>query len=66
MQVIGPNVLHYRKEAGMTQTDLADAIGMSGRPYICEIEQARNCPSVPALFALADALGVPVIWLLAV
>ena len=57
-QAVGRNVREWRHERGMTQAQLAEAIGVSGRPYICEVEKGRNCPSLPALYAIAVALKV--------
>ena len=56
---MGLNEAFYRSFTGYTQEELAEACGMS-RTYISKVE-APNMVSVislPALFRLADVLGV--------
>lgn len=48
-----------RRHRRMTQDRLAAAASLS-RPYLAEIEAGRKRGSVPALQALAEALGVRV------
>lgn len=52
----GKRVVELRKQAGMTQEDLA---GLSGfdRTYISGVENAKRNVSLTALFKLAGALG---------
>ena len=47
-----------RKHRGMTQSDLAQAAGLS-RPYLTEIETGKKDGSIPALKAIAAALQIP-------
>jgi transcriptional regulator with XRE-family HTH domain len=46
-----------REQAGLTQQQLADRVGMS-RFGIAQFEQGRNKPSLESAVALAEALGV--------
>ncbi len=46
-----------RKHRGMTQSNLAEASGIS-RPYLTEIETGRKDGSIRALKAIAGALDV--------
>ncbi len=53
-----------RKDRGLTQQELADAVGLS-RPYLTEMEKGRKPGSVKTLRALANALSVDTRHLLA-
>jgi len=55
---IGLNILHYRKEQGLTQEQLAEMTNYS-RNHIQKIETAVSVPSVDALLDIAEALGIP-------
>lgn len=55
--MLGFNVRRYRKERGMTQSELADKIGVA-QSFVGLIERDERQPSTKTLFALADALGV--------
>lgn len=57
MNTIGENIKKYRKLAKMTQEELAEKIG-ANRVTIARYENGNYLPSVPAIHALADALGV--------
>lgn len=52
------NLQKIREDQNMSQQDLADATGIR-RAYVGLLERGR-AGSVPAAFAIADALGVPV------
>lgn len=56
---IGLNILHYRKEQGLTQEALAEMTGYS-RNQIQRVETAYSKPSVGILLDISEALGVPV------
>lgn len=47
----------YRHDAGLTQEDLAEKVGVS-RVYIGYVEQGRNTPSLEILGKIAKALKV--------
>ncbi|RJR29360.1 XRE family transcriptional regulator [Candidatus Microgenomates bacterium] len=54
-RVLGSRVRRARKEAGLTQEDLAYKIGVS-RVYMGFIEQGRNVPSLEILEKIARVL----------
>jgi transcriptional regulator with XRE-family HTH domain len=56
---IGRRVAAHRAERGMRVSDLARAIGASSS-LVSQIERGRSRPSVSTLFAIAEALAVPV------
>ncbi len=56
---IGLNVLHYRKEQGMTQLQLAEKCDIS-RTYMQKIETAATSCSLDTLIDIADALKIPI------
>lgn len=58
---IGLKISYYRKLAGMTQEELAEACDLSAG-YLAQLE-APNCffcPSLKTLFTIAEILNVPV------
>ena len=55
---IGLNILHYRKEQGMTQMQLAEKCNIS-RTYIQRIETAASSCTLNTLIDIADALNIP-------
>lgn len=59
MASIGEKIRNARKDAGMTQTELAQKTSLS-RSYIGDIEKDRYNPSVATLQAIAKATNVPV------
>ena len=59
MTSIGKKIRDARKNAGMTQVELAKATNLS-RSYIGDIEKDRYNPSVSTLQAIAKATNVPV------
>lgn len=59
MTSIGMKIRNARKDAGLTQAELAKKTSLS-RSYIGDIEKDRYNPSVATLQAIADATGVPV------
>lgn len=56
---IGLNILHYRKEQGLTQMQLAEMTGYS-RNQIQRVETAASTPSVAILYDISEALNVPI------
>lgn len=63
MSSIGENIRKARKEAGLTQMELAKKTSLS-RSYIGDIEKDRYNPSVATLQTIAAATNVPVEQLL--
>ncbi len=55
---IGLNILHYRKEQGMTQEQLAEKVGIS-RNHMQRIETATASCTLDTLIAIANALKIP-------
>lgn len=56
-RIIGDNVRRLRLEKGLTQTALAERIGVSF-VHINRVEMGKAAPSAELLFALADVLMV--------
>lgn len=54
---VGTLIMTHRKARGMTQEELANALGKS-RPQIANIEAGRSSFDVRQLREYADALGV--------
>lgn len=57
VQLLGENVRHHRKLAGMSQEELSLEAGMK-RSYVSDLERGTRNPSVRALGRLADALRI--------
>ena len=55
---IGLNILHYRKEQGLTQMQLAEKCNIS-RNYMQRIETAASACTVNTLIDIAEALNIP-------
>ncbi len=55
---IGLNILHYRKEQGMTQAQLAEKTDLS-RNYVQRIETAASSCTLDTLIDIAEALNIP-------
>lgn len=56
---IGLNILHYQKEQGLTQLQLAEMTGYS-RNQIQRVETAAAAPSIAILYDISEALNVPI------
>ena len=58
---LGLTISYYRKLKGLTQSELAQNVGLS-RTHISNIEapQVKTSLSLERLFDIADALDVPV------
>ena len=59
LEKIGKNICKIRKQQQLLQIDLAVTVGID-RAYLSEIENGRTNVSVNVLYAIADALGVPI------
>ncbi len=53
---IGSNVKKYRIKASISQTELAEKVGVS-QPMICKIEKGIKVPAMPLGKAIAEVLG---------
>lgn len=60
LAAIAATVRKARKEAGITQADLADLAGTSERT-IRAIETAGGNPSLAAVVAVANAVGIHIV-----
>jgi transcriptional regulator with XRE-family HTH domain len=60
---LGARVRSLRQEIDLTQETLAWECDLA-KPYLSQIESGKRLPSLGALFALADRLGVDVTDLL--
>jgi transcriptional regulator with XRE-family HTH domain len=56
-KLVGRNALRLRKEAGLTQEQLAERSGLS-QQYLSKLESGKRNPTVVTLYELATALGV--------
>lgn len=57
MQIIATNITNYRKAKGITQKQLAEAIGIS-QSSMTEYMKLRTAPSFGVIQKLADYFGV--------
>lgn len=55
---IGSNIRKYRKQAGLTQTELGIQADLT-RERIIQIERGLGAPSMLKLFMIAEALKIP-------
>ncbi len=56
-EIIGRNITKYRKQAGMTQAQLAELIGVS-TAFISRVERGQKIMKVQTLYETAPALHV--------
>lgn len=56
---VGLNIAYYRREQNITQEALAEMVGIS-RLHLSRIENASVSASLSIIFAIADALSIPV------
>src|SRR5690349_12812721 len=59
-ETVGQIIAHYRREAGLTISDLAKETGLS-KSYLSELESGNGSaqnPSAKTLYVIAKALGV--------
>lgn len=54
---IGPAIRHYRKEAGLTQADLAERVGIT-REYLSRLEQGHESEQLRRVLGVLKELGV--------
>lgn len=53
-------LLEARKEAGMTQSELANKIG-ADKSYISRVERGITIPSISAFYRMVSAMGLTVV-----
>jgi transcriptional regulator with XRE-family HTH domain len=56
-KLVGRNARRLRREAGLTQEQLAERSGLS-QQYLSDLERGKLNPTVVTLYELATALGV--------
>jgi transcriptional regulator with XRE-family HTH domain len=56
-KLVGRNAARLRKEAGLTQEQLAERCGLS-QQYLSKLEQGKRNPTVVTLYEIAQGLGV--------
>jgi len=56
-KALGKRIQRYRKQADLTQEELAEKVGIS-RAYMGYIEQGRNTPSLEILEKIAKKLKI--------
>ena len=59
LERFGQNVRLVRRQAGMTQAELGEKVGMSN-VAISQIENANTAPALARVAEIADALGVSI------
>jgi len=57
--LLGANIQEQCRRIGLTQQDLADAMGL-GVAYISLIERGGRNPPIETVVTIAKAMGVPV------
>lgn len=60
LKTLGDNIRLIRKQQRLTQIDLAIIVGID-RSYLSEIENGRANASICLLYAITDALKIPII-----
>lgn len=61
---LGNRIKWAREQAGITQGELAERVGVAAGSRVSEWENDRRQPSAPVLMALPEVLGVSGHWLL--
>lgn len=56
---IAKKIREYRKYAGLTQSELAEKIGV-GEKQICKIETGANIPSLVTFFKIIEVLNIDI------
>jgi ribosome-binding protein aMBF1 (putative translation factor) len=64
LTALGAAIRRHRKALGLSQEELAQAVGMD-RSYMGQIERGENSVAILPLVAIASALGIDVATLMA-
>jgi transcriptional regulator with XRE-family HTH domain len=59
-EALGAAVRHFREQAGLTQAELADQVGI-GRNYLVKLEAGEVTAETRRLVALFKALGARIV-----
>jgi len=54
---VGPAIRHYRAQAGLTQSELADSVGLSVT-YLSRLENGQETEQLRRIVAILKRLGV--------
>ncbi len=54
---LGPAIRHYRLQAGLTQAELADSVGVSA-PYLSRLENGQETEQLRRIVVILKRLGV--------
>jgi transcriptional regulator with XRE-family HTH domain len=54
---IGPAIRHYRREAGLTQAELADLVGITST-YLSRLEKGQETEQLRRIVRILKELGV--------
>ena len=54
---IGPAIRHFRLEAGLTQAELAESVGVSA-PYLSRLENGQETEQLRRIVTILKRLGV--------
>ncbi|HUY06568.1 MAG TPA: helix-turn-helix domain-containing protein [Acidimicrobiales bacterium] len=54
---IGPAIRQYRREAGLTQVELADLVGIE-QSYLCRLEKGSETEQLRRIVSILKHLGV--------
>ena len=57
LQELGDAIRSARREAGLSQVELAELVGLSDRT-LRDIERGSTSPSIGSIMRVADALGL--------
>ena len=63
MEILGQRLLLLRKQKGLAQKDVAEAVGISFNSY-CRYEKNEREPMAPTIVAMADYFNVSADYLL--
>lgn len=58
-EFIANKIREYRKKAGLTQTELAEKIGL-GEKQISKVENYTNMPSLPSFLKIIEELKIDI------
>lgn len=64
MAEVGKRIAERRKELGMSQEELADKLGYSGKSTICKIETGHNDITTSSVAEFAKALNTTIDYLM--
>lgn len=56
-RLLGLNIAYYRKERGLSQSQLAEAVNIS-RTHMSRVETAECAVSLDVIFDICETLGV--------